>query len=132
MYSLWQDLSHHNFWPSDLELWIIYTKCCFLNLFASMRTSLSSDNSCSHFLTWYVICTASTVHVIQHPMMDHWCKFDMGSTWKFLYKQSDRQDRMIPIHLQYHLEVVCTNLNNRVLGTSTAAIFVSPAKHSCT
>ena len=30
----------------DLELWITYTKCCYLNLVAFRRTSLSSDNSC--------------------------------------------------------------------------------------
>ena len=37
---------YHYFWPSDLELWITYTKCCYLNLVAFRRTLLSSDNSC--------------------------------------------------------------------------------------
>ena len=36
------------FWPSDLdlEIWIMHTKCFYLNLVASRQTSLSSDNSC--------------------------------------------------------------------------------------
>ena len=38
--------SYHNFRPSDLELWITYTKCCYSYLVASWRTMLSSDNSC--------------------------------------------------------------------------------------
>ena len=37
--------SYHYFWPSDLKLWITYTKCCYLNLVAFRRTLLSSDNS---------------------------------------------------------------------------------------
>ena len=53
------------FWPSDLdlELWITYTKCCYLNLIAFRRTLLSSDNSSykachediySMQLLWYI------------------------------------------------------------------------------
>ena len=37
---------YHYFWPSDLELWITCTKCCYLNLVAFRWTLLSSDNSC--------------------------------------------------------------------------------------
>ena len=37
------------FWPSDLDLWITYTKFCYLVAF--LRTSLSSDNSC--FFNWH-------------------------------------------------------------------------------
>ena len=48
-------IPHHYFWPSDLdlELWITYTKCCYLNLVAVRRTLLSSDNSCFHVAPRY-------------------------------------------------------------------------------
>ena len=47
---------YHNFWPNDLDLWKTFTKCCYFNMVASLRTSLFSDNSC-----WIFLCVGAFV-----------------------------------------------------------------------
>ena len=87
---------YHNFRLNDLdiELWMTFTKCCYFNLVASRRTSLSYDNFCSVLTTGWKPSANFTFGLVER-LQWHWlpkCIYDTNEVHVSNNKHNEKEN----------------------------------------